>query len=130
MEERLSYREQLAGRCKHFNGVQNDACEAGVRYVDVRPKGAKLPCRVHKRGEELPPCERRCFPTEAEVDAEIAEADAELAAWKAKVGAGICPECSGQLEPLRQNGRCTYGACGHRLGQGTPASIRAFAATN
>jgi hypothetical protein len=38
-----------ATKCKHFNGVQNDACRAGVKYADVRiansaQGGYSLPC--------------------------------------------------------------------------------------
>ena len=40
---------QLRSRCRHFTGVQNETCEAGVRYDEARgvnPEGRRgpLPC--------------------------------------------------------------------------------------
>lgn len=71
-------RQRELAICVHFNGTLNDACRAGIKYADVEDrtgemKGRKLPC--------LPPlgggvcmalCEKRRFPTPAEVEAKEA----------------------------------------------------------
>lgn len=61
------------GTCKHFNGVSNNCCEAGVRY----PLGRSLPCieRFNKAGVV---CDKREEPTDAEIAAEQAKVDAFL----------------------------------------------------
>jgi len=113
--------EQIGGRCKHFTGVQNDECAVGLRYAEVRrTQGSKgpyrLPCLVLDP-KPLPPCARRCFPTAEEVKLEEAEWEAAIEEHMAKLAKGECPTCGKNLEPRRQVGRCSYGACGHRIGQ-------------
>lgn len=56
--------------CKHFNGVQNDACKVGVQYETVRVQGQGLPCLPMYQGPGCPSCAKIEFPTEAELDAE------------------------------------------------------------
>lgn len=71
-----SLSEQLANRCRHFNGITNDTCDAGVRYETVRvPRadgmGYGLPClKDHSEGCS---CEKQSFPTAEEINAEITE---------------------------------------------------------
>lgn len=83
------------GQCKHFNGIQNNQCRAGVAYT--RP----LPCTEYiertadgatflRAGEEAatvtyveafadaPPCPCREVPTEEEVQASRREAEDQL----------------------------------------------------
>lgn len=36
MRERRTYAESLARRCRHFNGLINDACRVGVSYEAIR----------------------------------------------------------------------------------------------
>lgn len=122
-------REQIADRCRHFNGIQNDCCKAGVRYRSVEVPDARpirLPCfkadafrRVGEPEIPLPDCAARSFLTADEVEAEAAEHEASIRAFLEKTAAGICAVCNGSLEPRRQVSRCIYGACGHRIGQGT-----------
>ena len=114
--------EQIGGRCVHFNGVLNKACEAGVPYDRFResPKYGTskewLPCL---RDGECVECDKRRWPTEAEVAAEVEEirgttertmkAMAVIAAdAKARNlgidngGSGVvpCPVCGGQISYL------------------------------
>lgn len=81
--------------CKHFSGIQHDACKAGVRYRDVRDEtkpytAGRYPCL--RRGESTP-CASRQYPT-AEEEA------AEEAAWARAFAAtedGKCPTCGREL---------------------------------
>ncbi len=107
-------REQIAGRCKHFTGVQNKTCAAGVEYHALRDSaGQKLsyrtfPCFKDEMGRA--PCDKREFPTDAEVDAEIKGHDDSfarvIAARKAIVASKLthgeitCP-CCGKEKALR-----------------------------
>lgn len=73
--KRKTVREQMLSRCKHFTGLLNEVCEAGVPYEQFRAaredgSGKEwLPCL--KDGECVA-CEKRSWPTEEEVDAEEA----------------------------------------------------------
>lgn len=71
-----SLHDQISDECVHFNGHQNGKCDEGVSYdsvEDASKKGfARFPC--WKEGESVP-CEKRKFPTEAEVQEWLAEHD-------------------------------------------------------
>jgi hypothetical protein len=69
--------EQKANKCRHFNGLMNDACEAGVNYADVRKgrgagRGYALPCFKDDSAEH-PECHcgKQSFKTHAEIESEI-----------------------------------------------------------
>lgn len=108
--------------CRHFTGIQNDKCEAGVEYTAVRfvpPQGMyRWPC--------TDPSLRSMCPLFAEyTDAEIKAFDHELAAVLNKLAAfergesDACLECGEKVTQMRQVGRCVYAEpCGHRLWQG------------
>lgn len=122
-----SLREQIADACVHFNGTINDRCKAGVCYDDVAAPDVaplRLPCfrsdsfAIRRAPIDPPPCAARRWLTDAEVDAEVAACDAAINDHLAKIAAGVCPTCGGALEPRQQVGRCIYGACGCRIGQG------------
>ena len=117
---RLSFLEKLNCRCRHFTGVQNDACAAGIPYESLRGERGlmQIPC-IHT-GKHLP-CEKREYLTAEEIAAEDAEIEASflrtsaaIKAIKAHVGGqrGVrdeieCPTCKGRL-------RFTVAACnGH-----------------
>lgn len=63
----LTYREQVATKCRHFTGVMNgDTCKAGVKYEDFKGKG--LPC-IEREGMKCScTCDLRSFLTEEELD--------------------------------------------------------------
>lgn len=103
-------REQLR-KCKHFNGLMNRTCKAGVRYDDVRrepepgEKGVQLPCL----GNPGCLCDKLEMRTEAEIDERIAEIEkvtdgtmraraaivASIGPWEGKGNVGVvdCPVC-------------------------------------
>ncbi len=115
-----SIREQIADKCVHFTGTRSDACKLGIRYDSVRDPSARplhIPCI---RGEvESGTCSSRRFPTEEEVEKEVARISDAAARFNAEMEAGRCPHCGKPSEPRQQRGRCIYAACGCRIGQGT-----------
>ncbi|MFA5937502.1 MAG: hypothetical protein WC822_06530 [Candidatus Paceibacterota bacterium] len=112
--------EQIAQKCRHFNGLMNEACDVGVRYEDVRDTTVaphRFPCL---KGETLYGgfCVKASFPTPEEVAAEVKEIDDELRQWNENMANNICPHCKKPMHKY-QVGRCVYASpCGHRLYQG------------
>jgi hypothetical protein len=111
-------------KCRHFNGIQHDACEAGVRYEDVRAKEgrpyATLPCvdvGYGVNGE----CTNRSLLTQEEHAQLEAQFRASFDEMCKAAAAGKCHVCGANLEPSKVVGHCRYGACGHR--QGMVASV-------
>jgi hypothetical protein len=101
-------------KCRHFNGVQNKTCEAGINY-DTFPSG--IPCiRRHTSGH-VPPNPPTCEKYAELTPEDIAKREAEIKAaverfaklgpvirkvkqehkgtsWK---GVEVCPICGGKL---------------------------------
>jgi len=117
------------GKCKHFTGIQNDVCKAGVCYDDVRP----IPCLTKYRRENSPTCERYEEPTDEEVADDEAYIQARMEMHR-KAGAAIvevkrqhkgknwvgvitCPVCEGNLHVSHAaynghvHGRCETEDC-------------------
>lgn len=117
----MSVLEQLTdhalSRCRHFTGVGNDTCKAGVRYEDVRldheptdGRSRSWPCL-----RDAPLAAGRCasvsFRSEEEAKAEAEEGERRLtlsgeamrrareASRGIKGGSGVveCPKCGGRL---------------------------------
>lgn len=111
--------KQYASGCKHFNGIQNDECKAGVNYNKMFAHGP-LPCRpFHADNQYRGVCPAFEWSTIEEI-AEHERLSAEAAAkfFNAMI-AGKCPTCGAEVVSKRQLGRCVYGEpCGHRLYQG------------
>ncbi|HEY2512772.1 MAG TPA: hypothetical protein VGI39_18020 [Polyangiaceae bacterium] len=120
-----------APKCRHFTGIQNERCAAGVIYRDVgvgsKPREevplrllllgvGKLPCYQDGKTELPDTCPSRSWLTEEEHVALDAERDKRVEAFLGKLRAGVCPTCGGALAPTKQVGGCIYGACGHRIG--------------
>jgi len=101
-------------KCRHFNGVQNKVCEAGVNYDDVVP----IPCIGYRPGETVKQAEcdkKSCWTREEAVKNEeeatkrtatfllalhaASEAAKTLGLKKGRGGAGTteCPICKGVL---------------------------------
>lgn len=121
-----THEEQIANRCRFFNGTQHEACEAGINYQSLTGDGVgwglKLPCFlaplvVREEPVERATCEKASFPTMAEAKAEAEEALGRLRSTMEKIASGVCPYCDKSIT-LRQVGSCVYGSCGHRLYQG------------
>jgi len=118
----LDLRSRFASQCRHFTGIQNDCCKAGVAYSPLRdisgPGMARWPClTIVGRGEASTVCPKRELMTTADWDAHEAEVSAAVDGALAKIAAGKCHVCGANAEPSRVTGRCRYAACGHRIGQ-------------
>jgi hypothetical protein len=65
--------ESIMRKCRHFTGVQNKTCEAGVNYDDVVP----IPC-IGRVGAEIEPakCEKKsCWTREEAINIEKERAE-------------------------------------------------------
>lgn len=76
-----SLAEQHAGRCVHFNGIQNKTCKLGIDYRtlvggDDFGWAARLPC-LKDNGSEVA-CDHCRFPTQEEAAAYEAEIEAYM----------------------------------------------------
>lgn len=111
-----SLEDQIRGRCVHFNGTGNDACEAGIRYDEFRkmPRPFCFPCLRGGsfKGEEFE-CPKRRWPSDEEVKAELDEHAVHVKKFMAvgplvrrikeehrgKSWGGVeeCPVCKGRL---------------------------------
>jgi hypothetical protein len=114
--------EQLGGWCQHFNGVDHEACKAGIAYKDVVQDG-KFPCL--KDDDCMMACPHVIFPTVQEAAEEAARINTRVAeALLSSLARGLCPHCHTKIEEERQVGRCVYARpCGHRLYQGKARTI-------
>jgi hypothetical protein len=76
-------KEQIEGRCVHFNGCQHDKCKVGVEYKTFHEnRGMAMPCLKHFwDGKEHYPCDKMRFPTEEEVAKELAVHEAAAARY-------------------------------------------------
>lgn len=62
--------QQVSGKCRHFNGIMNEACKVGVAYKDVRgnDKPFKFPCFKENQSNL---CSKVEFLTDEEVKKEL-----------------------------------------------------------
>lgn len=69
--------------CKHFTGIQNDCCAAGINYDDVRRLPGPIPClpHLHKEGTKNT-CDKFEIRTKEEFEALMREADESIAEAK------------------------------------------------
>jgi hypothetical protein len=108
--------------CRHFTGIQNEKCEAGVEYVSVRDS---KPGRMHQWPCTNPAIRHMCplfeaYTTEeiAEHNRKVAESINSLIAFESRE-IEECPHCGTWVTRLKQVGRCVYSEpCGCRLWQG------------
>lgn len=127
MSEAMSLLVQLKSgimtKCAHFrNSINNETCEAGVRYDDVNEppapgKPLRMPCysKGMFSGADLP-CDKRYFPSDEEAEKEARETEERLyanaaarkvakddarakgyARGHAGQGEVICSRCGGRL---------------------------------
>lgn len=118
IERRIKQRINI---CRHFNGIQHDACKVDVNYRtlvggDDLGWAARLPCFADDKSDAT--CEHLSFPTEEEARARVERDDAQVMQFLSRLQGGICPTCNVEVKQ-KQNGSCVYGTCGHRLYQGT-----------
>lgn len=99
-----------AGTCKHFNGIQNNTCHAGVRYKQFAL--GVFPC-IKKFNKENVTCDKYAEPSAEEVAAHDAMIKAEMEKFMAAgplikevkrehkgtnwKGVKECPVCKGKL---------------------------------
>lgn len=109
---------QIAAGCRHFNGVQNKVCKAGIEYAAFYRKGS-IPCLPDEQGKTPQRCDQFAYKTVEELeehDRQVAEA---VSKWLKNFAAGMCPHCGRKIEQKKQVGRCVYAEpCGCRLYQG------------
>lgn len=106
--------------CKHFNGLINNHCEAGVAYAtvkDAREAPYQYPCFADNKPATV--CELQTFPTAEECAAYEAEVRASIERYMGNIAAHVCPVCHQPIDSYRQIGRCVYvSPCGDRIYQG------------
>lgn len=120
MSEHKSLHDQIANKCRHFNGIMHDTCKTGVVYASVQDRHERplrLPCLKEDN------CSERCLQASFLSEEEIAEQEAEISkavsAFFQDMHDGLCPECHQKVEREVQVGRCVYAEpCQHRLWQG------------
>lgn len=111
---------QEMNRCIHFNGIMNDACEAGINYHELLGSEvgcfAHMPCFNDEKSTVI--CPKQEFYSREQAEAKVNESEAHIKEFIENLNNGICPICKIQVKQ-KQVGRCVYGTCGHRLYQGT-----------
>jgi hypothetical protein len=112
--------EHEMNRCRHFNGVQNDACDAGINYHELL--GSETGCFAHipcfNDEESKVVCSKLQFYSLEEATKIVTKREAHIKEFIEELNNSICSICKVQVKQ-RQVGRCVYGTCGHRLYQGT-----------
>jgi hypothetical protein len=121
-------------KCRHFTGLLEDQCDAGVLYTSVmgpfeggqlagdpeyRCRIPCLPCGAHLG------CSKREYPTAEEAEADKARVNAAVARFMERIGvferreSEACPTCGEHVDRLQKVGRCVYARpCNCRLWQG------------
>ena len=124
-EERVARRaQQLQQRCRHFTGLFQATCQAGVAYW---PEGPQPCLGAYDTGKHV--CPHREFPTPAEAQIlataqQAARAEA-VQQMQARMTAKQCLHCGHPYDTLRQVGHCVYASpCGHRQYHGQLAQQR------
>jgi len=62
-----SVAQKRAERCRHFNGVQHDKCEAGICYKSLQAGGLMLPCLPWHNDKPAADCDKYATYTSEEV---------------------------------------------------------------
>ena len=91
MKKRTEYEERRRKRCRHFNGLVNENCEAGCCYTDVRTpegQGYTYPC-----WGEIP-----CTQYSPLTDEEWGARDAERERVMDYMFRGISPCCEAEID--------------------------------
>ena len=107
---------KLRKECKHYNGVFQETCEAGISYValvpDQRGRVYRLPCATFEKSVDQVSCDAYETYTEEELEAHEKAWDARMeririimpvvSQWRKKAPWGRvevieCPACKGKL---------------------------------
>lgn len=115
--------EEILNKCKHFNGIQHDACRANILYSTFRkPGGALVPLPCLRDENSLDICRSVEWYTQEEAEVIEARHSKAIEEFLQSIEDGKCLICKIQVEH-KQVGRCVYGSCGHRLYQGKASSL-------
>lgn len=108
--------------CRHFSGLLEDKCRAGVAYKSLRHP---FPCLVDEfTGKYTETCPLFAFYTEQEIDEEERKLAEAVNVFFGKLNSDVCPHCDTPITSKRQVGRCVYAdPCGCRLYQGTVSGM-------
>lgn len=119
--EHKSLTDQIANKCRHFNGLMHNVCDAGIAYQSVqnhRERPLRLPCLKEDGCTER--CPKASFLSVEEIAVKEAEIRATVVNALTEMLSGICPHCHLKVEKQVQRGTCLYNQpCGCRLGVGT-----------
>lgn len=116
-----SLAEQIGNWCRHYTGLINDRCEAGVFYENVRLSDRQglngYPCfKANGCADE---CPHASFLTEREVQNKVEHARQAIVKWATDLKSNICPHCGAKITKRLKVSRSIYAdPCGHRLYQG------------
>lgn len=108
--------------CRHFTGLQNTTCKAGILYATFQP-GSRPCIPEHNTGGGC--C--GCFEVMTDEEAQAKEAEIQKAALSliTSLLEGNCPHCGARVAQEEKIGRSVYARpCGHRLYQGKPGAFR------
>ncbi len=110
-------------RCRHFTGVMDTECKAGVNYHELVGDGVgcwnRLPC-IRPVDGDVVLCPLKATYTPDELVALQQETDAAIAQMLTRLATGLCVECGEQPDHMVQVGRSYYAEpCRHRQGQGS-----------
>lgn len=120
-EPTKSLEEQIGNWCRHYTGLINDRCEAGVCYANVRLGGREglggYPCfKANNCAEE---CPHASFLTEREVQNKVEHAQQAIVKWATDLRNNVCPHCGHTITQRQKISRSVFAMpCGHRLYQG------------
>jgi hypothetical protein len=104
--------QQLANKCKHFNGIMSKTCRCGINYQEISDPVArpiKLPCF---KDTGMTNCDKAEFRTSEDVAAEVKEMDEfcskglkamlavklHISETRKLSGVIVCPSCKGDLK--------------------------------
>lgn len=110
--------------CKHFNGIMNKVCLAGVLYESVRNEKGSLSDRNVYPCFEGTDCEIVCLKREWMTQEDVEEREKDIANHVQKMVEnsrnGGCMICGEQVEYMIQVHQAMYAhPCNHRMGVGS-----------
>lgn len=112
-------KQQIANGCRHFNGIQNETCEAEIAYLQfLNENYPQFPCIARPDGTFSGACPAFAWKSENEIASKEKAIREAVEKHIQMLADNLCPECGSPIEHKRQVGRCVYAApCGHRLYQ-------------
>lgn len=107
--------------CRHYSGMMNKSCDAGVEYDSIKDTSV-VPYRFHCiHADTAVPCALRAEYTPEEIEERHRQIAAALTRFASFLGgeSDECPHCGTTIESAEKIGRCVYARpCGCRVMQG------------